>query len=98
MLQFLVLPLTSSVELSTDTELMRGVRGYKTRLFNRGQAHSQLHEVLHSTMVTFVQRAAEGLGQPWQGWMKQRIRVHCNKVLDNIGYVTEEVSVSGTTM
>ena len=49
-------------------------------------------------MVAFVQWAAEGSGQPWQGWMKQRQRVHCNKVLGNIGYVMEEVCVNSVTM
>ena len=68
------------------------------KLLVNSRSHCQLHEVLHSNMVAFVQWAAEGPGQSWQGWMEQRLRVHCNKVLDNLGYVMEEVSVNSATM
>ena len=49
-------------------------------------------------MVAFVQWAAEGPGQPWQGWMKQRQRVHCNMILDKVGHVMEEVGVNSAKM
>ena len=62
------------------------------------RSHSQLHKVLHSTMVAFDQWAAEGPGQPWQGWRKQKLRVACNMILDNVGHVMEEVGVNSAKM